>query len=266
VRLKAPVAVVGLGELGQVLATGFLKIGHPVYPLIRGSSLADLTTLSVDPFLIIVAVGEKDLDGILMTLPETFRDRIVLLQNNLLEPDWLIHRILLPTILVAWLDKKPGRPSVSVLPNKVFGPHRELVAEALNALNIVSQSCPIEDLNRALVSKILYIHTINIAGLRVKGTVGELWHHHRALAEGVADEILQILSARLGCKLDKHQMIQDMLEGFSGDWNHLCLGRSAPQRLANALSYADRFALSTPMLRDIARQIGLLGNGDACDG
>ncbi len=256
-RLKAPVAVVGLGELGQVLATGFLKIGHPVYPLIRGTSLADLTTLSVDPFLIIVAVGEKDLDGILMTLPETFRDRIVLLQNNLLEPDWLIHRILLPTILVAWLDKKPGRPSVSVLPNKVFGPHRELVAEALNALNIVSHACPIEDLTRALVAKNLYIHTINIAGLRVGGTVAELWHRHRSLAQGVADEILQIQTSRLGCKLDENLIIKDMLEGFSGDWNHLCMGRSAPQRLANALAFADHFQLATPILRDIAREIAL---------
>lgn len=264
--MKAPVVIVGLGELGQVLASGFLKIGHPVYPLNRGSSFDEFKALALDPYLVVVAVSESDLDSILSALPEAYRDRVVLLQNNLLPPDWLKHRIHLPTILVAWLDKKPGRPSVSVLPNKIFGPHREVVAQALNALKIETQSCPIEDLNRALVSKILYIHTINIAGLRVKGTVGELWHHHRALAEGVADEILQILSARLGCKLDKHQMIQDMLEGFSGDWNHLCLGRSAPQRLTNALSYADRFALSTPMLRDIARQIGLLGDGVACDG
>ena len=52
-------------------------------------------------FLIVVAVGEKDLDGILMTLPDAFKNRVLLLQNNLLRPDWQKHQILSPTILVA---------------------------------------------------------------------------------------------------------------------------------------------------------------------
>ena len=258
-RLKASVAIVGLGELGQVLASGFLKIGHPVFPLNRGSSFSELTTSGVDPLLIIIAVGEKDLKEVLMILPESFKDRIVLLQNNLLRPDWQHYQIALPTVLVAWLDKKPGRPSVSVLPNQVFGPHRELVAQALNALDIETHGGPMEDLDRALVAKNLYIHTINIAGLLVGGTIGDLWHHHRSLAQGIAEEIFQIQCARLGYDLDENLVIQDMLEGFAGDWNHLCLGRSAPQRLANALGLADQFQLATPIIREIAVEMGLSG-------
>jgi ketopantoate reductase len=261
VWLKAPVVIIGLGELGQVLATGFLKMGHPVFPLNRGASVTELSTLAVEPFLIVVAVGEKDLDGILMTLPDAFKNRVLLLQNNLLRPDWQKHQILSPTILVAWLDKKPGRPSVSVLPNKVFGPYCDEVAQALNALHIETYSCPIEDMDRAMVAKNLYIHTINIAGLRVAGTVGELWKHHRALAEGIMKEILQIQCCRLGSPLDEALIIQDTLRGFAGDWNHICMGRSAPQRLANALKFADGFHLDTPILREIALEIGLSGQG-----
>lgn len=256
--MRPSVVIVGLGELGQVLAAGFLKIGHPVYPLNRGSSFAEITSLALNPFLIIVAVGEKDLTGVLVTLPEAFKDRIILLQNNILEPDWLSHRINLPTILVAWLDKKPGRPSISVLPNKTFGPHRKVLAQALNSLHIETHACPDEELDRALVAKSLYISTINIAALRVGGTVGALWSHHRSLVEGIVDEILQIQSCRLGRKLDKDPIIQDMLDGFRGDSNHLCLGRSAPYRLANALSFADQFQLDTPIIREIATDIGLV--------
>jgi ketopantoate reductase len=258
-RLRAPIAVVGLGELGQVLASGFLKLGHPVYPLNRDASFSDLMALSIDPLLVVVAVGEKDLTGVLLSLPEGFKDRIVLLQNNLLEPDWVNHGVLDPTILVVWLDKKPGRPAVSVLPNKVFGPHSEVVSQSLNALGIESQVRPGEELDRALVAKNLYIHTINIAGLRVGGTVGALWNEHRPLAETIAGEILEIQFCRLGRTLDVDLMMRDMLEGFSGDLDHLCMGRSAPNRLANALAFANHYQLAVPTLRAIAHEIGLSG-------
>lgn len=256
-RLRVPIAVVGLGELGQVLAAGFLKLGHPVYPLNRDASFSDLTALAVDPLLVIVAVGESDLNGVLMSLPQGLKDRIVLLQNNLLEPDWVRHGVLNPTILVAWLDKKPGRPAVSVLPNKVFGPHGQIVAQSLNILNIESQVRPIGDLDRALVAKNLYIHTINIAGLRVGGTVGALWNEHRPLAEAIAGEILEIQFCRLGRVLDVNLMMLDMLEGFSGDLDHLCMGRTAPCRLGNALAFANEYQLSVPTLRAIAHEVGL---------
>lgn len=265
-RLKAPIAVVGIGELGQVLASGFLKIGHPVYPLNRDASFSDLMAATVNPQLVIVAVGEKDLDGVLRSLPEDFKDRVVLLQNNLLEPDWVRHGVLDPTIVVVWLDKKPGRPSVSVLPNKVFGPYSEMVAQSLNALNIETHVCAREDLDRVLVAKNLYIHTINIAGLRVGGTVGDLWKEHRSLAETVAGEILEIQFARLGRVLDANLVMRDMLEGFFGDLNHLCMGRSAPNRLENAIAFANDYHLAVPTLRAIAYEIGLSGEEAVSNG
>lgn len=265
-RLRAPIVVVGLGELGQVLASGFLKIGHPVYPLNRDACFTELKTRAIDPMLVVVAVGDKDLEEVLRAMPSGFKNRIVLLQNNLLEPDWLRHGIQNPTILVVWLDKKTGRPAVAVLPNKVFGPYGEEVAQALNALQIETQVRPMEDLDRALVAKNLYIHTINIAGLRVGGTVGELWKDHRSLTEAIAGEILEIQCARLGRALDGHLMMSDMLEGFSGDLNHLCMGRSATNRLANALAFANDYKLAVPTLRGIANDIGLTGTEAVSDG
>jgi hypothetical protein len=265
VWLKSPIVVVGLGELGQVMANGFLRIGHPVYPINRESFFADVNALALDPLLVVVAVGEKDLDGVLMTLPDALKDRVVLLQNNLLESDWVRHGIRNPTILVVWLDKKPGRPAVAVLPNKVFGPYGDQVAQALNAIEIDTHARPIHERDRALVAKNLYIHTINIAGLRVGGTVGELWNLHRLFAENIAREILLIQNCRLGQTLDMNDLMGDMLEGFSGDWNHLCTGRSAPSRLANALFFADHYQLAVPTIRAIAKELGVSGQGVGID-
>jgi len=208
---------------------------------------------------VVVAVGEKDLDRVLRSVPEILKNRIVLLQNNLLKPDWVRHGILDPTILVVWLDKKPGRPAISVLPNKAFGPHSQLVAQSLNILDIETQSFPLEQLDRALVAKNLYIHTINIAGLRVGGTVGTLWNDHRPLVDAIACEIFEIQCCRLERTLDLSLIMADMLEGFYGDMNHLCMGRTAGNRLSNALAFADVYELAVPTLRAIAREIGLSG-------
>lgn len=37
--MKPPVVVIGIGEMGGVFARGYLKNGHPVYPVTRGSDM-----------------------------------------------------------------------------------------------------------------------------------------------------------------------------------------------------------------------------------
>ena len=130
-----PIVIVGLGEIGQLLAGGFLKTGYPVYPVNRGESLNQWHSECFDPELIVLAVGEKDLPTALSAIPNRFKDRVLLLQNELLPTDWERHGIFDPTVLIVWLDKKKGRPSVSVLPNRVGGLHAPLVVNAFKALS-----------------------------------------------------------------------------------------------------------------------------------
>jgi len=33
--MKAPIVIIGIGELGAVIARGLLRLGHPIYPIIR---------------------------------------------------------------------------------------------------------------------------------------------------------------------------------------------------------------------------------------
>lgn len=77
--MKQPVVIIGLGEIGGVFARGFLRTGHPVYPVNRDSG--DLDQELTYPALVLVAVGEADLAPVMASLPETWRERIVLLQE-----------------------------------------------------------------------------------------------------------------------------------------------------------------------------------------
>jgi hypothetical protein len=128
---------------------------------------------------------------------------------------------------------------------------------ALNGIDVPTNRIPEEDLVPSLVAKNLYILTINIMGLKVGGTVGELWTQHRTLTESVAEEILAIQFKRLGYELDRKRLMDDLLEGFAGDLNHVCMGRSAPRRLAHALKEASRLDVEVPHLRRIAHLVGL---------
>ena len=43
--MKAPIIIIGIGEMGAVFARGFLRCGHPVYPVTRHT---DITRLAQD--------------------------------------------------------------------------------------------------------------------------------------------------------------------------------------------------------------------------
>ena len=111
---------------------------------------------------------------------------------------------------------------------------------------------PPAELLYELVRKNLYILTINIAGLKTSGTVGELWGKHRGLAERVANEILDIQEWLAECRLPRARLVAGMVEGFDGDPNHICTGRSAHERLQRALILAGNAGIGTPMLQEIA--------------
>jgi hypothetical protein len=250
--MKNPVVVVGIGEMGSVFARGFLRLGYPVYPVVRGFEMAELAQQLARPELVVIAVAESDIQTVLEQTPVTWRDRLVLLQNELLPNDWLRHN-LDPTVVSVWFEKKKGMDSKTIIPSPVFGRHARQVADALAAIDIDTRVLAnADELLFELVLKNVYILTTNIAGLETGGSVNELWSSHRDLATGVANEIIRLQAQLTGQQLDSARLIEGMVQAFNGDPEHQCMGRSAPARLKRALQLADECGLDLPRLRTIA--------------
>lgn len=251
--MKKPVGVIGVGEMGGVFARGLLKLGHPVYPVARGQNLAQAAKDAPDLLSVIVAVGEKDLQPVLDAVPGQWRDRLVLLQNELLPKDWLSHQLNNVTVISVWFEKKQPNDFKVIIPSPVHGPQSTLIADALGTLKIPVKILKSErELLFELVLKNLYIVTTNVCGLKAGGTVGELWEQHRDFARQVANEVLDIQFQLAGQEFDRAQLIAGMLQAFDGDPQHKCMGRSAPARLQRALVLAKEFKLAVPALEDIS--------------
>lgn len=104
--MSEPVVIIGIGEVGGVLARGLLKSGHPVYPVTRGMNLCNEGKKIQNPLAVIVAVSEDDFRSVMQDLPDIWKDRLILLQNELLPSDWKEAGIQDPTIFVVWFEKK----------------------------------------------------------------------------------------------------------------------------------------------------------------
>jgi ketopantoate reductase len=251
--MKAPVIVIGIGEMGSVFARGLLRSGHPVYPVTRNDDLTEMAQQLPSPELVLVAVAENDLHAVLEAMPPAWQGRLCLLQNELLPGDWQQYGFIKPTVISVWFEKKQGQDVKVLIPSPVFGPAAELLRASLGSLDIPVRILADEDeLLFELVLKNVYIVTTNCAGLVTGGTVSELWANHRELAEAVAREVIEIQTALTGRDFQADKLIAGMLEAFAGDPDHGCMGRSAPARLARALQQADATSLAVPRLREIA--------------
>ncbi|MDH5423388.1 MAG: hypothetical protein OEY29_00170 [Gammaproteobacteria bacterium] len=249
--MKAPVVVIGMGEIGAVFARGFLKAGYPVFPLLRADSIDELQQQVTDPAAVIVAVGENDLQAVLKQIPQSWLSVLVLLQNELLPADWGGLAIE-PTIISIWFEKKKGQDSKVIIPSPVYGPLASLLYESLAGLDIAVKIVADKDaMLSELVVKNLYILTSNIAGLEVGGNVGELWEKHRDVASAVFDDVLMIQQKLTAKCFDKNELLDLMLVAFNGDPLHQCMGRSAPARLQRALAQAKEFAIELKKLPSI---------------
>ena len=251
--MNTPVVLIGVGEMGGVFARGLLRLGHPVFPVTRAVPMQEVAAAVPKPALVLIAVAEGDLPSVLRDLPGTWRDRAGLLQNELLPADW--SSLAEPTVISVWFEKKAGQDAKVIIPSPVFGPRAELIADALSVVDIPARllASP-EQLLFELVAKNLYILTTNIAGLRVGGTVGELWDRHGDFATAVAEDVIVLQEALTGRTFDRHALIEAMLEACRGDPEHRCMGRSAPARLARALEHARTQGVRLPVLEEIARE------------
>ena len=244
------VVIVGLGQLGRVFAGGLLRTGCSVIPVNRGDDMNAIAASHPAPALVLVAVAEPDLHGVLAALPAAWKNRVGLIQNELLPRDWLAHGIENPTVVSVWFEKKKGTDAKPLIASPAAGPGADLLVRALASIDIPARQVESgEELLFELVRKNVYILTTNIAGLKTGGTVSELWRDHEEFARQVAGEVMDIQGWLTGVKPDREKLVAGMLEAFAGDPGHGCTGRSAPARLARALQHADAAGLAVPNLR-----------------
>lgn len=249
---KQPIIIVGMGEMAGVFARGFLRAGYPVYPVTREMDMQQQAQQIASPELVLVAVAESDLQPVLQRLPDAWKDRLVLLQNELLPHDWQQHQ-LEPTVISVWFEKKKGQDFKVLIPSPVYGDKADILLESLGAIDIAARKLnSAEELLFELVVKNVYILTTNIAGLKTGGTVSELWQKHQPLAKAVAAEIIELQQKLTGQSFEQEKLIDAMLQAFDGDPDHNCMGRSAPARLARALKLAQQYQLQLPTLQQIA--------------
>ena len=262
--MKKAIVIIGIGEIGSVLARGFLRSGHPVYPITRDMDIDVEANNIPDPEVVLIAVGEAALPDMLARIPEQWRSRVALIQNELLPTDWEQQGYSNPTVISVWFEKKKGQDVKVVVPSPVYGPHAQLLADALQALDIPNTTLDDEDqLLFELVRKNYYILTTNIAGLKTGGSVSELWGDHEVFARSVTADIYKLQSHLVGetpvvgeklvasKALDHDKLIDAMVVAFEGDPDHQCMGRSAPARLERALQIADKAGLAVDVLQGI---------------
>jgi len=249
--MNKSVVVVGMGEMGSVFARGFLRCGYTVHPVVRGVEMADVAAELPPPELVLIAVGEADLHAQLAKVPDAWSDRLVLLQNELLPADWQQYD-LEPTVISVWFEKKRGMDSKVIIPSPVYGRHAQQIADALASIDIATTVLDDDsDLLHELVLKNVYILTTNIAGLKVGGNVRQLWQEHNSVARDVSHEVIMLQQALTGQPLDEAALINGMVHAFEGDFEHMCMGRSAPVRLQRALTLASDRGLALPMIKSI---------------
>ena len=250
--MQSTIVIIGMGELGGVFARGFLRCGHPVYPVTRQMNIAEESQKIPDPALVLISVQESELDTVLQQIPANWKNKLGLIQNELLPRDWLAHDIENPTVAVVWFEKKKGMELSSILRTPCYGPNALLISNALLALD---EAAPVlsseDDLLYELLRKTVYILTVNTAGLVQNCTVGELWEEHQTLATEIATEIIAIQELQVGQQLPYEKLIMGMVEGIKDCPQRHCLGRSAPDRLKRWLAYASRFDLVVPKLMEI---------------
>lgn len=253
--MKKPIIVIGLGELGSVFARGFLRLGYPVQGVTRDMDVNIIADSIPEPEAVLVAVGEADIAQTLSSVPEQWKQRVILLQNELLPRDWQAADYENPTVISVWFEKKKGMDSKVVLPSPIYGAKAKLVFDALSQVDLPSYILDSqEELTYELVRKNLYILTTNIAGLEVGGNVSALMNQHADVMNAVANDVLDVQDWLTESQNDRSRLMEGLIEAIHGDLEHGCMGRSAPARLTRALGFANQAGLKVNKLRDIAEQ------------
>lgn len=254
VRARAKTAfVVGMGQLGSVFADALRGTDHDVAEVRRGDDLAALCASRAVPDVVVVAVGEDDLDAVLAALPSEHRARAVLVQNELVPARWRRAGAPDPTIAIVWFERKAGRPPREILPTRIAGPAAVTIAEALERAGLAAEVLPRAALGDELVAKNAYILVTNVAGLAVGGTTGDLLREHAGLREALLDEVLTVQRALVDIPFADGAVRERVLDAMRADEAHGNAGRTARARAERLLAHADAHGFSVPTVRAIVR-------------
>jgi len=255
-NMKKPVAIVGIGQMGGVFAKGFLKAGHPVYPFGHGMSI-ESSVRSISEFdFVLLAVPENTLHSVIQSIPNPWKNKLGLLQNELLPKDWQAECIETVTAMAVWFEKKKGQGVTVFKPTPVFGPHAEIVREGLHEMDIPCKVLSSADeLLIELVKKNVYVFTINIAGLEKGGTTGDLLTHHLDFTQRIANEVIDIQEWLAKKRFNRDELISSMISVFEKVPEHKCRGRVARERFERILAYAAAAGFETPVLTGIEDRI-----------
>lgn len=245
-------AIVGMGQLGRTLGEGLLLNGITVTPILRSS----LVNTALNPECVVVATGEDDLKAALAKIPQNWKEHsVVLLQNELLPPQWRENGVTRPTIFVVWFERKPHKPITVLLPSRVYGPRQDVIISAMDRLGIACERARDErDIFTELLIKNSYIWATNIASLEVgKMTTGQLYEEHLPLVETLVKESVALQSRIMGESFDEQDIFSRVIQALLADTSHNAGGRSAKRRLERFLAQADQFDVPVPKAQAIAK-------------
>jgi hypothetical protein len=250
--VKNPCVVIGIGQVGQVLAMGLLRQGYPVFPMNRGDDPAYFMEALSNPQLVLITVGKENLAAVLAALPESWRAHVALVQNELSPKDWQEAKITNPTLAALWFERRDnGAPRV-ILPTPLFGPKAGILAEALSAMRLPFRMVGSEDaMIVELALKYLFTLTTMFGGLKTGGSIGVLWNNYRALALAIAEEILSVGELRFGLPLPRQMLLERLTAVFDAAPALIMMRDNALARLEETIEFAQTNHLKVPTLRDI---------------
>ncbi|MCL4495173.1 MAG: hypothetical protein M1294_10230 [Firmicutes bacterium] len=250
--MSAQAVIVGMGQLGRTLGEGLLLNGITVTPVLRSTAI----DTALNPQTVILATGEDDLGPALKKVPQNWKERsVVLLQNELLPPQWKEHGISEPTVFVVWFERKQGKPITPLLPSRVYGPQQDVIRSAMDSLAIPCEVTRDEtEILTELMIKNAYIWATNIASLEVgRMTTGELYQQHSALVEALVQESVAVQNAVMGESFPVGEVLERVNQALLADTSHNAGGRSAKRRLERFLVQAHKMGVAVPQAQSIAQ-------------
>jgi hypothetical protein len=252
--MNPPIVIIGMGQLGSVFAGAFLTVGFPVYPVIRDMRIDIAASEISTPRFILVAVAEKDLEEVLTQIPPQWSDKVFLIQNELLPHVWKFHHIQDPTVISVWFEKKKGKTPSILLPSPIYGPQAAFIANALDRIDIPCMLLANErQLLFELVTKNVFVFTINICGFKINGTVAEAWQKHGPMTRRIAMEIIQLQEHITGTTFSHEAIFDKMQAAVNNAPDHKCRGRSAEGRLRRVMAWAQDLNVAIPTIQNIHR-------------
>lgn len=203
--MRVSVTLIGGGRIGMALATQSALAHWPCTLLTRDGAWGALQVPAGSP--IVLCVRNDDLAEVLARIPPQRRPDLALVQNGMLRP-WLrshdlddVSRGLL-FFAVAQRGERPQPGGISLL----CGPHAQLLANWLNALQIPSQAVDPPTFAQVELEKLLWNTTMGALCQRHGCTVAEAVTVHHPQLVALVDELAPLAAAELGVSWQRDEL------------------------------------------------------------